>query len=77
MTTGTAGLRWRRANEGEMHATPVTTLLLGGARGMRSSARGGASPSHPIRGKLWSRSRAFRQPDGLRQRGAAECDRAE
>jgi hypothetical protein len=32
---------------------PVTTLLVGGARGMRSSACGGAGPSHPIRRKLW------------------------
>jgi hypothetical protein len=27
-----------------MHATPVTTLLVSGVRGMRSSARGGAGP---------------------------------
>ena len=55
-----------REGEGEMHATPVTTLLVGGARGMRSSTRGGASPSHSLRGKLWPGSGAFRQSNALR-----------
>src|SRR6266550_3832844 len=60
-----------------MYATPVTTLLVGGIRGMRSFAGGGASPSHPIRGKLWSGSRAFRQPNDIRERGTTECGRTE
>ena len=61
-----AGYDQLRESEGERHATPVTTLLVSGARRMRSCARGGASPSHPIRGKLRSGSRALRQPNGLR-----------
>ena len=50
---------WRRGREGDMYATQVTRLLVGGIRDMHSSASGGAGPSHPIRGKLWSGSRAF------------------
>jgi len=45
--------------KGEMYAIPVTRLLVGCIRGMHSSACGGAGPSHPIRGKLWSGCRAF------------------
>jgi len=56
---------------------PGYQLLVGGIRGMRSFAGGGSSPSHPIRGKFWSGSRAFRQPNDIRERGTTECGRAE
>src|SRR5205085_4309420 len=64
--TRIAGRQWHRKSEGEVHATPVSTLLVVGARRMGSAARGGASPNHPFRGKLWSWSRALRQPNALR-----------
>jgi len=62
---------------GELYATAVTTFAVGRPRGMRIPADGGACPGHSLPWKLRPRHIAFGQPNGVRERGAAECRGAE
>ena len=62
----------RRGFSGEEYATAVTTFAVGRPRGMRIPADDGACPGHSFSRKLRPRHIAFGQPNGVRERGAAE-----
>lgn len=75
--SGAEPLSWRRRRKGEVHAAPITILVSGSARGLPAHLGAGAGPGNSLQRKFRSGPVAGGQPPAVRERGAAECGRAE